>query len=547
MKKRVILMLAGLGLASSACAALFDNSAGGPAVATVGTAADYISLADAASSFSAVAGGINRDWTLQINNSTSETANSFFGNTFGASGKLTIKPAVGTTPIIHFTNLVAGAGVFGHMVIGTSSAAAPTSATVVASNNNYVIDGSNTVGGTTRDLTFLVTGNGNQNNMVSVFGDNEGVVIKNAIWQMNDNTGSVAGVRFVGGLANNPGGIPVIPDNGVVTNNLFNSPSSNNGFGIQTGLGGNGTVPAGAGAVNNLTITDNDFFVRQRGVFLNGIGSTTVARNNFTIGSSLSTAGFVYTAIFPLNNNTTTGWTHTYADNDIRVENLPSIAGQGLNSIFIDALTTGTFNIRNNAIKSSITQATTQSGTLMGISMASPGSVYNIEHNSIDVKSTNSLGLASQQVGAIVGRVATNPGGSFNIRNNILRTDATGTTAAVISLASGPLTSSGNNLVKAGPTSHVGIVGGTGYPDLASWQAAGFDLTATGGQSVDPTTTVPPWNSELRFANKPFGMQPVASSTVLTDIDGDARPATNATPGADEPPSLANVFEWSLM
>src|SRR5687767_3347712 len=95
---RLALVSALLALSTCSWAALFDNSASATtATATFGVGGDYISLADAASSFTAVAGGINRPWQLEALTSTVETLPSYFGNTFGPDGLLYIKPATGVT------------------------------------------------------------------------------------------------------------------------------------------------------------------------------------------------------------------------------------------------------------------------------------------------------------------------------------------------------------------------------------------------------------------------------------------------------------------
>jgi hypothetical protein len=122
-----------------------------------------------------------------------------------------------------------------------------------------------------------------------------------------------------------------------------------------------------------------------------------------------------------------------------------------------------------------------------------------------------------------------------------------GLTAAISVNTTAGLTFEGN-LVYAPPTGRFARLTGsnTNITAFADWQALGFDTPGTGGQSTDPFFTLPNWNSELRFAGRPIqGISGVASSTVLTDIDGNARPATDAIPGAQEPgPLAARATGW---
>jgi len=164
----------------------FDDSSGSLAVATLDATGngDYATLAQASAAFSGVVGGINRPWLLQINDGLYiETQDSFFGQSFGPSGSLTIKPASEAHPIIEFTANVAHETFRGHIVLGVPADRDwwPDSANNSISKDAFTIDGSNTPGGTTRDLTFRSSVNSPQWELLRLMGDNDGVVIKNLI------------------------------------------------------------------------------------------------------------------------------------------------------------------------------------------------------------------------------------------------------------------------------------------------------------------------------------------------------------------------------
>ncbi|MCX7000324.1 MAG: hypothetical protein NT106_08545, partial [Candidatus Sumerlaeota bacterium] len=198
----------------------------------------------------------------------------------------------------------------------------------------------------------------------------------------------------------------------------------------------------------------------------------------------------------------------------------------------------GTVNIQNNILKNfAFTGASAVDQYYRGIAIFRPRVTYKIEHNSINMPLSDMVtGVTVGRVGAIIVPTAASTA-PINLKNNLIRMAQTaGTGVNLVYATGGVLTSGGNNLVSTGGA-NIGYVGTTTYADFAAWQAAGYDTAATKGQSVDPTTTTPPWDSNLKFGcyGIPSPMVGVASSSVLTDIDGEARPATGATPGADEP------------
>jgi hypothetical protein len=543
MKQKYLAVLGLLGLAGAALAVPFDNTSGGAQTATVGLGGDYVNLHAAAVAFRGVSGGINRPWTLSITTNTTEIDDSGFVNSFGAGGKLTIKPAIGVSPTITFTTTTAPAATawFGHLILGGPEFTSITLANTIPSNGNYEIDGSNAVSGTTRDLTITANIASAANNLIRVVGDADGVVVKNTNLIFKDTAGSCAPIGLAGGnLSGN-----IAPDNFTVTNCLLQCDgASGNSFSFQTTTAGVGSMAAGT-AIQGVNITNNDLVYKQRGTFLNGVGNATITGNKFTqIGT---TAGNGHSGYFSFTSNGASGWTQTVS------KNVFETTASTQTSLFVYPVyvetgdTSGTINVNNNTIRvSSLTVAANQDPGYAAMSLGSVSTTYNVEHNSVDlIGSANISTTTTRNVGAVRVPTALNTGAALNLKNNILKSAQTGTSASLINLASAAnVVSVGNDLVGS---TNTGIVGNTLYPNLAAWQAAGFDSAASGGQSADPAAATPPWNSALHFPTAPTGIGKVASSTVLTDIDGDARPATNAYPGADQPPPLAGIAEWSLM
>jgi len=549
----------------------FDNSTGVAAVAILdGTGAgDYTTLAAASTAFNTVVGGINRAWTLQVNNGTyTEPTNSYFGNTFGIDGSLTIKPASGATPILNFTYIgAAPAGVIGHVVIGVTNGNAPDTSNCFSSNSKYIIDGSNTPGGITRNMTWIAGSPTTalatpMNYVVTVFGNNDNVIVKNMDIEIYDTSGAHAPIRWASGNVATLGG-DILPDGGLLQNcklvaSYTGTGTHASGYGFATSVA-IGTLTAGAVA-GDLVIEKNEMYCKQRGIFLNAYGNITIRNNSIIMGGGTST-GYSYQGIFHFTANGNSGFVQNIYNNKINMTVPPVIATYSACGILCDSGVgtppapdmDGTYNIYNNTLES-ITfnpaySAATDAGTY-AISVNSVISDYIVEHNSFNIPSDAYL------TGTTLGRIAgiriplAMTSGSVICGNNIIRMAQATTTpanvAVVFSANSLGLTFVGNDLVPTGGGGF-GNIAGTPYLNLASWQAAGYDSVVSGGQSVDPTTTSPSWDSALHFLGYPVtGLGTVASSTILTDIDGDVRPATGAVPGADEPQVVTSAKTWSL-
>jgi hypothetical protein len=548
MIKRVAGVVLILAMASFSFAVPFDNSAGGPAVATVGTGGDYATFSAAVAGFNAVTGDINRPWTMSILSNTTETTNPMMANTFGAGGSLTIKPAAGTQPTITFTIVGATAtqpGFWAHFGIGvndnylTTAADTPGGYPVAnatnnhrPSNNNYIIDGSNTVGGTTRDLTFYGNLASGINRLIGVVGDQDGVVIKNCNIIFQDTAGSAYAIRYA--TMNVTGLGPLVPDNNVLQNCFVNSRlgASALQFGIETG-NAQGTMPAGEG-IENLQLIDNHIVTRYRSVFMNPCKSFTFKGNLFENGDAIVTGGYLQTGIWMLNGVAgpapSLAWVSNIEDNVTSFTNAGG-TGTGFGTVVYDVSnSSGTLNVKNNIHLPQIhTLADPADGAYRVFHCNGAATQYNIEHNSVHVPEMPRVSGATLGAVAVVNAGNAFTDGGLLVRNNIFRFGETGTNAFAYRLASAANVVVNGNAISGG--GKVGRVAATNYPTFADWQGAGYDVN---GQDVDPTLTSPgAWDDSLHFVGgspRPLlGVTP----TVAVDIDGDAR-ASYAYPGADE-------------
>lgn len=543
------LSLLSAAVGSSAWAIPFDNSAGGPAVATVnaGGGADYTSFKAACDAFNAVVGDINRPWTMEIQSDlvVGTTEIPSLANTFGAGGSLTIKPAAATTPKITFQYTTPSPlGFFGLFVIGSNSiAAAPTlDSHIPETDGKYTIDGSNTVGGTTRDLTFAAGETtaiaGNLNRLIRIVGRTDGVVIKNINVIHNDTAGSVEGIALGAGSV---GATAFAPDNCTIQNCFISvgnlAGTSANGFGIGTTNAANGTLPSGT-AIQGLTVTGCTIVAKQRGVFMNAVGDATITNNTMSIVSPGNT---ITNLVFHLNSNNDLAYTQEISGNVLTATGAGTTAGNGVVAIFLDSGSlgaVGTYNVRNNIV---LGLANTVAGDALvrGISGANVTSNYNIEHNTVVVLDSSATSATANRIYGI-GTPVTFTTGSMVVRNNFVRiAEPIGSAAGLVFAGTTGVTSVGN-CVFPDAGCRFGRASGVDYADLAAWQVGfpAFDTTASGAQSVDLTATTPSainiTTGKWSGTGKPVGVVSTASSTVLTDIDGDTRTSGLAYAGADE-------------
>ncbi len=262
----VWMVTAALGLApAGANAALFNNGTA-DSVATVGSGGDYASLAAAATAFNGVAGGINANWEIRILGNLTEAANLSFANTVAAGKTVTIRPAPATTPTITFTQTADNTGPSGHLVIGSLH-----TAYTMFKMDGFTIDGSNTPGGSTRDLTITnSSASYTGSRLIMVVGDSDGVTVKN-LNLINNNTNAGSSAYCVNFRLR----VSSAPDNGLIQNNYLIAQGSAVGQGIFF----DGSTATAAVGIVGTTIRDNLILARARGIFLTYVGNITIRDN----------------------------------------------------------------------------------------------------------------------------------------------------------------------------------------------------------------------------------------------------------------------------
>lgn len=541
-----------LALAAIPAAAVpFDNtSSASPATAGVGLSGDYLTLSSAAAAFSAVAGGINRPWTLEIQNDLTESTNCYFGNSFGANGSLTIRPAAATTPKVTFANTNTPTGYLGHIVLGATSSAAISSAITRSSSNDYTIDGSNTPGGTTRDLTiqagtpalFIDTDSGF---LINVVGDNDSVDLKNLKLGLYDSADSPFVIGFSGLTLS---ATNLTPDSGLVENcEIVAGGTAPGASAIQVGTAAALSAPS---AVQSTTIRANTITARQRGVELLVAGTATVEQNSITLGGGTDTA-LDYSAIAHLGANANVSWVVNINRNLIDMT-MPSDATAI--DMAADPAAIGFYLVKNNIVRNMqfTGLAPASPVTYRGIAGRHASCGYTILHNSLNMPHNANIAPASQQ--AVSGIVLTQTlGGAFGtatIEGNIVAVQQTGFGANALSIASSNAVTCDYNCLYAPEA--IAWRGANLYTSFAQWQVggglpAGFGGFDHNGQNFNPATTSPAWDANLHFATKPIAGLATIAPLESVDFDGETRTAgPNTYPGADEPSITATgQMDWA--
>jgi hypothetical protein len=332
--------------------------------ASAGTAGPttYTTLKDA---FDAVNAGTHQGTiNLSVTGNTSETAMAVLNASGSGSAlytALTVKPAASTNPVI--SGAVAGPLV------------------KLNGSNSVTIDGANTAGGTTRNLTITNTStNSSDVLLIGSVGTTaiNNVVVKNSILINGINT-STAVVASDAGTLGNPG---------YFTNITLQNNS------VQKAYIGIYLTSVVSAATNNVIVTGNDMnttganAIRNVGVYAQGVNGATISNNNL---SGFSGAELEYDRSIWVGPGTKN---ITVSGNSI--SNLAYTGTSGYAPIGIciaSDVTACNVVVTGNSI-SNITSSGT--ATTMGILYFSTGSDITISKNNIfNIKNTNTLGYGA--------------------------------------------------------------------------------------------------------------------------------------------------------
>ena len=454
---------------------------------------------------------------VSVTANTTETVQSTLNSSGSGSASYTsilIKPASGVTATI--TGNIAGTGIL--FLYGAS---------------NVTIDGSNTIGGTTRNLT--ITNSSATGDYVIRFGSPSAVAgasndtIKNCVITQSASTV---------GIAITSGSGTTIYAEGEAANS-GNTIQNDSIASAQTGFYCYGPATLD----NNWTITGNKFNnLGFNGLTMFDISNSTISNNtitNITINGSDAVNGMEF--------SWTLSGVNIYGNQISGIVQTGTTANPGAEGIYFDLVSTASgVNCYNNYISDVVAPG---SGTVAknghGIYTDYGGGI-NIYANTVNM--ANSAVSATAHITSAICFIPAGAGlipttGSINVEDNIfVNTETTGTRYAIYSTS--PKTIFGTIDYNAYyGSSNPGFIGGAADGTLLAMQ------TAFGGNLNSMTTLNPTFvsatNLDLTTAAANLALNagtPISTPAITTDIHGTTRSTTTPTIGAYEQVSNAITF-----
>lgn len=476
--------------------------------ATAGTAGPtaYTTLKAA---FDAVNAGTHQGAiTITLTGNTTETAIAVLNGSAGTASytSVTVKPGAGASPVI------------------TSSA---TTTIKLMGADNVTIDGSNTVGGTTRNLTIVNSGA-------------SGVVVQ------------VASASASDGATNNTLKNCIVRGTGTSTIGAFLA-------GSGTTLGGEAEAPN-----SNNTVSNNQFSIAQNGFYIRG-NSTTLDANwlieNNDIGSTTSSDKLTYRGLLIGNaqnyiirgnrimgvvssatsTSTTTGIQLSFVHNggsiyNNRISDIKQLNtdGYGCNGMYFAASsTTSNITVYNNFIYDIAAYGfddVTAADNGYGLMFTSGGG-YKLYHNTVNM-TTNQTATDGHTFAVNVATGLTTAG-AIDLRDNILVNSQTvGDRQAIYVAANSNVFSNINYNDYYTTGTNLGHANGANYTTLTTLAAAlggnanSINVNPVFVSATDLHIQAVAANAALDNKGTPVG--------ITTDIDGDTRSSTTPDLGADE-------------
>ncbi|MCF8306327.1 MAG: T9SS type A sorting domain-containing protein [Ignavibacteriales bacterium] len=445
---------------------------------------------------------------------------------------VTFKPYMGTQPVITLNYPSDGnSGPSGALLLGIPTAGG-LSWDSLRTTTNIVFDGSNTTGGSTRDLTIESAPTAVRNAIpMLLVGDVSNVEVKNCNIYYKVQTVSTSGNLFLGSIvfrSRNYLSQDWVPHNILVENNHLKAnfdgnPQNAAGIGsYQTG------TPLPASYPYNITVKNNVIEGKRRGMAWYRMGSADFYNNeiilNQDIASAVTNEAVVFVDFLP-------GSVFNFYGNKItQLSSITNAASSGATAISVEA--EGTFNIYNNMIYGFALSAANPTAYLRGIRVSHAAATANIYFNSIYMVNLPDIGT-----GAVTYQGLYFTDGIATIKNNSISCEEADFTAYPVyrSAALGTFVSDYNNYNN--PSGNVGFFDAASALTLADWQTLS-------GQDVNSISADPDYVSasdlHLQGTFSALMGKGIAIDGITTDIDNQLRD-TPPEIGADEIPGVIPV------
>jgi hypothetical protein len=498
-----------------------------------GESGHFASLKAACDTINAHTGaGITSDMLFYITSDLTEAKNVNIGaNTNGHT--ITFKPYTGLTPKITFAQTTDNAGLSGGWVIGVKDLVTPSGSnyglTAADSVEHIVIDGSNTDGGTTRDLSIVTAAGINGNtNPIRIIGNSNFITVKN----VNVTTGQSVSYAIL--ITPRFSTINYIPDNITVDNCNITNTFGSAAQGIAISASGTPTVFS-----TGMVFSNNKITATTRGIFLNYSGNTDIVGNEIHViqpGSGLFSEG-IYAFVV----GSGTSVTNIYNNKIVQLSTGNNVTAGGIYGMWLGSV--GVYNVYNNMI-SGFALPTAFKGIATGIGVSSGVSpvTANVYNNSVYLPKNAATADTSAPTHAafLLNLSAASGVRVANVQNNIFADAETSWTAQAFYWADSnktTLTSTNNVLYTAGGKARTGRRGNLAIGDaatLADWKTlSGVDTNSVAGNPQFVSTS----DLHINVNATPTSSASNAGTFIASvpkDIDGDLRSSTTPDIGADE-------------
>ncbi len=489
----------------------------------IGTGQTYTTLGAAITALNS--SGASGTVRFLIDENLSETGSPIITTTtLNGTNTLVIKPNTGKTPTVTFSSCVAS---------GNNAYSGLTIDGVAAAVGYVTVDGSNTSGGTTRDLTFDMNDGTAGRYCINAVGNADYITVKNCKFVFDSLMDQSVSANRGAAVRTNGTAVSTANDHITIQNNEIGTAIQAAGYGILINN-------ASSTYSSDVNILDNIVFGST--VPINTLRANTGATALSISGNTVSLIGF----------DASLGYSEygvwvDQSSTTVNILNNKVVKVNGYNNsgsayplygIYLGRQNaSSTVNIANNFVSNFSWQGTnTSASNLFGIYLAgTTASTYNIYYNTVYLNGDNLGGNTS----SIIALNVASANSTVNLKNNILVNTADLATAYIISFPTTTvLTSDYNDLYVSGSNANVGIYNAVAQKALADWRTASSQ--DANSVSVNPAnsfggsgqlTSLP----DLHWVSKPsnsFAATPLGSIT--TDIDGDTRDGTYPYMGADE-------------
>jgi hypothetical protein len=500
---------------------------------TVGTGGDYPTLTAAVTALnnSQLTGAVTLSLTDAAYPTETFPLTINANNGSSATNTVTIKPAAGVSPSI--------SGSSASCVINFNGA------------DYLTIDGSNAVGGTSRDLTITNTNAGTSSAVVCLTSLGAGSGATNDTVKNTKLTGTTvtatAGTLF--GVFSGSSTISITSagadnDNNTIQNNSITKTS----YGIYTGGASAANKNAATVITQNVMNSASPANITTGGILANFEDGIQISQNDIAVLKHDGTTGTTNTAfgiaLGLVPNNTVTTFTGSDVTNASvtrnRINGVTQLNSTGYSTfgIVINSVTSGTTQVSNNLISGVVSPSTASDFSAGIMAGGGTGSTTQIYFNSVAMSGARGSGTGFPSYG-----LAINSGNPVvDVKDNIFYNTQTGGTGKAYAIANASTTftnmiSSFNDLFVSGASTFVGQTGGLGTAgtdrlNLAAWNTATGQDAPPSSKSVDPSFINILTDLHIPTTSL-VESQGTSVSGITVDFDGDTRPATPDI-GADE-------------